>query len=151
MNSVSKKAGVRLGLIAATAVAGLVLAGCAGGGGDTGDGDNIILVGTTDKVTTLDPAGSYDNGSLGVQTQVFPYLVNTDYNSTEVVPDLAETAEFTSPVGVHGHPSGRPEVGQRQRPDLLGRQVLVRSQHRDRRPERRVEPALQPRQRRDAG
>jgi peptide/nickel transport system substrate-binding protein len=98
MNSVSKKAGVRLGLIAVTAVAGLVLAGCAPGGGDTGDGDNTILVGTTDKVTTLDPAGSYDNGSLGVQTQVFPYLVNTDYNSTEVVPDLAETAEFTSPA-----------------------------------------------------
>jgi peptide/nickel transport system substrate-binding protein len=97
MNSVSKKAGVRLGLIAATAVAGLVLAGCAAGGGDTGGGDNVILVGTTDKVTTLDPAGSYDNGSLGVQTQVFPYLVNTDYNSTEVVPDLAESAEFTSP------------------------------------------------------
>src|SRR5688572_20879218 len=98
MDSVSKKAGVRLGLIAVTAVAGLVLAGCAGGGGDTGgDGDNTILVGTTDKVTTLDPAGSYDNGSLGVQTQVFPYLVNTDYNSTDVVPDLAETAEFTSP------------------------------------------------------
>ena len=60
-------------------------------------GDNVILVGTTDKVTTLDPAGSYDNGSLAVQTQVFPYLVNTDYNSTEVVPDLAESAEFTSP------------------------------------------------------
>ena len=98
MISVSKKAGVRLGLIAATAVAGLVLAGCAAGGGDTGgDGDNILLVGTTDKVTTLDPAGSYDNGSLGVQTQVFPYLVNTDYNSTDVVPDLAESAEFTSP------------------------------------------------------
>src|SRR5688572_30356660 len=99
MDSVSKKAGVRLGLIAVTAVAGLVLAGCAGGGGDTGgDGDNTILVGTTDKVTTLDPAGSYDNGSLAVQTQVFPYLLNTDYQSTDVVPDLAETAEFTSPT-----------------------------------------------------
>ena len=98
MISVSKKAGVRLGLVAVTAVAGLVLAGCAGGGGETdGGGDNTILVGTTDKVTTLDPAGSYDNGSLGVQTQVFPYLVNTDYNSTDVVPDLAESAEFTAP------------------------------------------------------
>ncbi|MEQ1735290.1 MAG: ABC transporter substrate-binding protein [Rhodoglobus sp.] len=97
MNSVSKKAGVRLGLVAVTAVAGLVLAGCSGGGDTGGDGDNTILVGTTDKVTTLDPAGSYDNGSLGVQTQVFPYLVNTDYNSTDVVPDLAETAEFTAP------------------------------------------------------
>lgn len=97
MISVSKKARVRLGLVAATAAAGLVLAGCAGGGDTGGDGDNVILVGTTDKVTTLDPAGSYDNGSLSVQTQVFPYLVNTDYNSTDVVPDLAESAEFTSP------------------------------------------------------
>ncbi|MBX3195028.1 MAG: peptide ABC transporter substrate-binding protein [Microbacteriaceae bacterium] len=99
MISVSKKARVRLGLVAATAAAGLVLSGCAGGDGGTGGGDedNVILVGTTDKVTTLDPAGSYDNGSLSVQTQVFPYLVNTDYNSTDVVPDLAESAEFTSP------------------------------------------------------
>lgn len=93
----------RLGLaVGALGVASLVLAGCAsgggdngGGGGDAGGGD--IIVGTTDKVTTLDPAGSYDNGSLAVQTQVFPYLVNTDYNSTEVVPDLAESAEFTAP------------------------------------------------------
>lgn len=97
MISVSKKARVRLGLVAVTAASGLVLAGCAGGGSGGGDEDNVILVGTTDKVTTLDPAGSYDNGSLAIQTQVFPYLVNTDYNSTDVVPDLAETAEFTSP------------------------------------------------------
>src|SRR5690606_29618296 len=53
--------------------------------------------GTTDKVTTLDPAGSYDNGSLAVQVNVFPYLVDTAPNSTDVVPSLAETAEFTAP------------------------------------------------------
>ncbi|WES63584.1 ABC transporter substrate-binding protein [Microbacter sp. GSS18] len=90
----------RAGLaVAALGASALLLAGCSGGGstddGGTSSGEPII-VGTTDKVTTLDPAGSYDNGSLAVQTQVFPYLVNTDYNSTEVVPDLAETAEFTS-------------------------------------------------------
>jgi peptide/nickel transport system substrate-binding protein len=88
--------------IGAFGASALLLAGCAGGGGGnatTGGGtDEPIIVGTTDKVTTLDPAGSYDNGSLAVQTQVFPYLVNTDYNSTEVVPDLAETAEYTSPT-----------------------------------------------------
>jgi len=95
----------RIGLaIGAFGASALLLAGCAGGGnggdsGDSGDsGADSIIVGTTDKVTTLDPAGSYDNGSLTVQTQVFPYLVNTDYNSTEVVPDLAESAEFTSPT-----------------------------------------------------
>jgi peptide/nickel transport system substrate-binding protein len=91
----------RIGLAAvAFGASALLLAGCAGGGGGTPSGDSgePLIVGTTDKVTTLDPAGSYDNGSLAVQTQVFPYLVNTDYNSTEVVPDLAESAEFTSPT-----------------------------------------------------
>ncbi len=89
-----------VGAASALGVATLLLAGCAGGGSSDATGDSsseAIIVGTTDKVTTLDPAGSYDNGSLAVQTQVFPYLVNTDYNSTEVVPDLAESAEFTSP------------------------------------------------------
>ncbi|MDW4574257.1 ABC transporter substrate-binding protein [Microbacterium sp. M3] len=94
----------RIGLaIGAFGASALLLAGCAGGGGGGGNDDGAgsdepLIVGTTDKVTTLDPAGSYDNGSLAVQTQVFPYLVNTDYNSNEVVPDLAETAEFTSPT-----------------------------------------------------
>jgi peptide/nickel transport system substrate-binding protein len=100
MTSASKNGRRGLITMAGLSVAALALAGCAPGG-DTGDdtasGDSIT-VGTTDKVTTLDPAGSYDNGSLAVQTQVFPYLLNTDYQSTEVVPDLAESAEFTSPT-----------------------------------------------------
>lgn len=92
----------RLGLATlALGASALLLAGCAGSGSTDSTGGGAsgepIIVGTTDKVTTLDPAGSYDNGSLAVQTQVFPYLVNTDYNSTEVVPDLAESAEFTAP------------------------------------------------------
>ncbi|GAA1812310.1 ABC transporter substrate-binding protein [Agromyces neolithicus] len=98
MTSASKNR--RRGLIAAAgvSVAALALAGCSAGT-DTGSSTaDSITVGTTDKVTTLDPAGSYDNGSLAVQTQVFPYLLNTDYQSTEVVPDLAESAEFTSPT-----------------------------------------------------
>lgn len=95
MNSL-RTARTRVALIAAVPAVALVLAGCAGGTG-TGDGDNVILVGTTDKVTTLDPAGSYDNGSLAVQVNVFPYLVDTAQNSTDVVPSLAETAEFTAP------------------------------------------------------
>lgn len=95
MNSL-RKARTRAALVATPLAAALVLAGCAGGGG-TGADDNIILVGTTDKVTTLDPAGSYDNGSLALQVNVFPYLVDTDLNSTEVVPSLAESAEFTAP------------------------------------------------------
>ena len=91
----------RRGLVAAAgvSVAALALAGCSAGTDNGGSSaSDSITVGTTDKVTTLDPAGSYDNGSLAVQTQVFPYLLNTDYQSTDVVPDLAESAEFTSPT-----------------------------------------------------
>ncbi|WP_062518355.1 ABC transporter substrate-binding protein [Demequina gelatinilytica] len=97
----------RAAVVSGIAVTALTLAACSGGDSDSdasgepadgGSTSEALIVGTTDKVTTLDPAGSYDNGSLAVQTQVFPYLVNTDYNSTDVVPDLAETAEFTSPT-----------------------------------------------------
>ncbi|WP_029149837.1 ABC transporter substrate-binding protein [Microbacterium indicum] len=82
--------------VAVPAVAALALASCASSESSS-SGDEII-VGTTDSVTHLDPAGSYDNGSLMLQTQVFPYLVNTAPESTDVVPDLAESAEFTSPT-----------------------------------------------------
>ncbi|PJJ72051.1 peptide/nickel transport system substrate-binding protein [Diaminobutyricimonas aerilata] len=95
----SRRAAGRAGAVGIAALT-LVLAGCAAGGGQEsgGSGDNVILIGTTDKVTTLDPAGSYDNGSLAIQTQVFPYLLNSPYGSPDVEPDIAESAEFTSPT-----------------------------------------------------
>ncbi|MDH6237161.1 ABC transporter substrate-binding protein [Cryobacterium sp. CG_9.6] len=88
-----------LAATAGFAVAALVLAGCsAGGGGDTAATGGTITIGTTDKITTLDPAGSYDAGSFAVQTQVFPFLMNTPYGSPDVEPDIAASAEFTSPT-----------------------------------------------------
>jgi peptide/nickel transport system substrate-binding protein len=98
MASVSKKARV-LVAVAVPAIAALALAGCGtGGGGDESSGDGSIIVGTTDKVTTLDPAGSYDNGSLAVQVQVFATLLDSPQGSSEVEPDLAESAEYTAPT-----------------------------------------------------
>jgi peptide/nickel transport system substrate-binding protein len=88
---------MRLGLIAVTAVAGIVLAGCAGGGGGTGGGGGAIVIGTTDKVTKLDPAGSFDNGSLMIQTQVFGLLTDSKVGTSDVEPSLATSAEFTTP------------------------------------------------------
>lgn len=41
---------------------------------------STITIGTTDRITSLDPAGSYDNGSYAVQNQVFLYLYAQDYN-----------------------------------------------------------------------
>jgi peptide/nickel transport system substrate-binding protein len=85
---------------AAFAVTALAISGCAGTSGNNSSGGaaKSITVGTTDKVTTLDPAGSYDNGSFAVMNQVFPFLMNTPYGSPDVEPDIAESAEFTTPT-----------------------------------------------------
>ncbi|WP_104133174.1 ABC transporter substrate-binding protein [Cryobacterium sp. M91] len=88
-----------LAATAGFAVAALVLAGCSAGGSTTTDNaGGPITIGTTDKVTTLDPAGSYDSGSFSVQTQVFPFLMNSAYGTADVEPDIAVSAEFTSPT-----------------------------------------------------
>jgi peptide/nickel transport system substrate-binding protein len=102
MTAVSKK---RL-LAAAAGITAVTLTLTACGGdssGDDGDGASSagggsLIIGTTDKVTTLDPAGSYDNGSFAVMNQVFPFLMNTPYGSPDVEPDIAESAEFTAPT-----------------------------------------------------
>lgn len=100
--------GRRRGIVSAAGLAAtaLVLAACGGGsdgGDDTSDGGGSsgggsLLIGTTDKITTIDPAGSYDNGSFAVMNQVYPFLMNTPFGSPDVEPDIAESAEFTSPT-----------------------------------------------------
>ncbi|RWZ51992.1 peptide ABC transporter substrate-binding protein [Labedella phragmitis] len=100
MTSASRRRVRLLTITAGATGAALILAGCAAGGSDNGDsgGSSAITVGTTDKVTVLDPAGSYDNGSFAVMNQVFPFLMNTPYGSPDVEPDIAESAEFTAPT-----------------------------------------------------
>jgi len=93
----------RLGLaIGAFGASAILLAGCAGGGGDTDSTDGAsgepLIVGTTDKITSLDPAGSYDNGSFAVMNQIYPFLFNSQYGTADVTPDIAESGEFTSPT-----------------------------------------------------
>ncbi|EOM75222.1 peptide ABC transporter substrate-binding protein [Rhodococcus rhodnii] len=79
----------------------LVLAACGSGRTDDGaaaaDGGSLV-VGTTDRVTSIDPAGSYDNGSFMVMNQVYPFLLNYAPGSDELEPDAAERCEFTSDV-----------------------------------------------------
>ena len=86
-----------LAVSAAFAAAALVLAGCSGSNNGSGGG-GALTVGTTDKITSIDPAGSYDNGSFAVMNQVYPFLMNTPYGSPDVKPDIAESASFTSPT-----------------------------------------------------
>ena len=85
-----------LAAVAGSAVFALVLAGCAAGG-DSGSGSSeSLIVGTTDKVTFIDPAGSYDNGSFAIMTQVYPFLLNSPQGTSDVEPDIAVSAEYTT-------------------------------------------------------
>jgi peptide/nickel transport system substrate-binding protein len=95
----------RLGVLAATAC--LVLTAC-GGGSDTGSGDNgkgssaasggPLIVGTTDKVTTIDPAGAYDLPSWTLIYNVFQNLVSIPAGGNTPEPDAAEKCDFSDPT-----------------------------------------------------
>ncbi len=81
---------------AVTLVAALTLAavpGCS-----QSSDEEALKVGTTDKVTGIDPAGSFDNGSFTVMNQVYPFLMNTPYGGADPEPDIAASASFTSPT-----------------------------------------------------
>lgn len=90
-------------LAAFAGVSALALTACTGPAGNTsntsgGASGGSFTIGTTDKVVALDPAGSYDNGSLFMETQVYPFLVNIKPQGNEIEPDLAESASFTKPT-----------------------------------------------------
>ena len=104
MSHVPTRRGRLLALGAGLATSALLLAACGGGGGGTTAGSSAgasggtLVIGTTDKITSLDPAGAYDAGSFNVAIQVFPFLLNTPYGSSDVQPDIATSAEYTSPT-----------------------------------------------------
>lgn len=89
---------VRLGAIALLAGG---LAACGGGdsndgGGGGGSGSPWIL-GTTDSVTALDPAGSYDLGSSTLEYNLYQTLVTVPAKSTEIVGDAADGCTYDDP------------------------------------------------------
>ncbi|QYH35974.1 ABC transporter substrate-binding protein [Salinibacterium sp. M195] len=97
MTSASKNSKRILAVVAGSAAFALALTGCQAGGDSSSDGGSEpLIVGTTDKVTFLDPAGSYDNGSFALMNQVFPFLLNSPLGTSDVEPDIAESAEYTS-------------------------------------------------------
>ncbi|WP_329116912.1 ABC transporter substrate-binding protein [Streptomyces sp. NBC_01353] len=53
-----------------------------------------ITVGTTDEVTSLDPAGAYDAGSWAMYSNVFQSLLTFKPGFTTPVPDAAENCKF---------------------------------------------------------
>ncbi|MFV0435498.1 MAG: ABC transporter substrate-binding protein [Leucobacter sp.] len=99
-----KRSKLSYAFIAVAATGALALSSCSsggdsnGGGGDSGGGGGAITIGTTEVVTSLDPAGAYDNGSFAVMTNVYPFLMNNPVGESTVAPDIAESAEFTAPT-----------------------------------------------------
>ncbi|WP_084479207.1 ABC transporter substrate-binding protein [Nocardia jejuensis] len=87
--------------VAAVGVAGLTvlaIAGCGSGRTGGGGGDAGLVIGTTDKIFSLDPAAAYDNGSLAVETQVYQFLLNFAPGEAIPKPDAAQKCSFTSPT-----------------------------------------------------
>lgn len=58
------------------------------------DSDATITVGTTDTVTSLDPAGAYDAGSWALFSNVFQSLLTYEPGGVSPVPDAARSCSF---------------------------------------------------------
>ncbi|MDT3397455.1 ABC transporter substrate-binding protein [Streptomyces sp. B1866] len=58
------------------------------------DGGGPIRVGTTDRVTALDPAGAYDSGSWALYSNVYQSLLTFDPGATQPRPDAARACAF---------------------------------------------------------
>ncbi|OKK06081.1 peptide-binding protein [Streptomyces sp. CB03234] len=89
MRSVRLRVLVICVLLLAAGIGGWQLLPSAGGR------DDPITVGTTDEVTSLDPAGAYDAGSWALYSNVFQSLLTFEPGATVPVPDAALACEFT--------------------------------------------------------
>jgi peptide/nickel transport system substrate-binding protein len=67
-----------------------------GGTTPSGTGAPWIL-GTTDTVTALDPAGSYDLGSSTLEYNIYQTLVTVPPNSTKIIGDAAKSCTYNDP------------------------------------------------------
>jgi peptide/nickel transport system substrate-binding protein len=81
---------------AATSTSAGASASSTAGGTGGGHGKQIVL-GTTDKVISLDPAGAYDEGSWTLQWNIYQALMKIKPGTSTIVPDAANCS-FTNPT-----------------------------------------------------
>jgi peptide/nickel transport system substrate-binding protein len=67
-----------------------------GDGNGSASGESWIL-GTTETITSMDPAGSYDMGSWNMQYSIFEQLLRVPAGESEPVGDAAESCEYDDP------------------------------------------------------
>lgn len=97
------------GILAAT-FAGVLMATVAacgsGSGGDggsdsgSGGGGESWVLGTTESITAMDPAGSYDFGSWNMQYSIMQRLMVVPAGESEPVGDAAESCDYDNPTTV---------------------------------------------------
>jgi peptide/nickel transport system substrate-binding protein len=86
--SIRLRIAVTVAVVAAAAVGGWQLL-------PSGDDEVVaIKVGTTDKVTSLDPAWAYDAGSWALYSNLYQSLLTFRTGSPEVTPDAAKSCGF---------------------------------------------------------
>ncbi len=71
-----------------------------GSGGGGGSSEGSYILGTTESVTAMDPAGSYDFGSWNMQYAIFQQLMTINANESEPVGDAAESCDYDDPKTV---------------------------------------------------
>ncbi|WP_216894531.1 ABC transporter substrate-binding protein [Nocardia alni] len=82
-------------------MAGLALfavAGCGAGRTNAGGAGTGLVLGTTDKIFSIDPAGSYDAGSSMVEAQIYQQVLNYAPGEATPKPDAAQQCSFTGPT-----------------------------------------------------
>jgi peptide/nickel transport system substrate-binding protein len=95
---------IRHKLVAAVGTGALAVALAACGGSSSSGGNTPAggtgapwILGTTDTVTALDPAGSYDLGSSTLEYNLYQTLVTVPPNSTKIVGDAAKSCTYDDP------------------------------------------------------
>lgn len=88
-----------LALGSSVAVVALLTAACGSNRDDDGGSgaSGSYTMGTTDTVTAVDPAGSYDLGSSTLQYSIFQTLLTIPAGSTTPEGDAAESCEYSDP------------------------------------------------------
>jgi peptide/nickel transport system substrate-binding protein len=98
--------------ILAAASTGVMLASLAACGDDSGDSGSdgsdgsgsgsgeAWTLGTTESITAMDPAGSYDFGSWNMQYAIFQRLMQVPAGESEPVGDAAESCDYDNPTTV---------------------------------------------------
>jgi peptide/nickel transport system substrate-binding protein len=81
---------------ALTVAAALSLSAC--GGGSTSSTASTITIGTTDVVSSIDPAKGYGSGDQAVMNALYQGVMYTPPGQSDPVPQLAESCSFKDPV-----------------------------------------------------